>query len=167
MMRLNILKFFLSYITAGLLLALFSGCGLEDLADYSSPGASYESYLRHAKTLRINADHRSYRRAIRCFTEEDRNWFESNFTLLKKLDGVEIEEDVYRHLYLTKRKAYIFGRAVVPRGPDLWAGYEIEMIDEENAVLSVEGYDEKIDMVKTSRGWQMRGLFGIRDKVQK
>ncbi len=145
---------------------LTSGCGLEDLADYSTPEATYESYLQHAKTLRIVADHRSYRRAIRCFTDEDRRWFESNFTLFEDLPRGELEEDIYRHLYKTKRQAYIFGRAVVTAGPDLYADYEIEQLSEERAAVRVEGFEDEIEMIKTSWGWQMKGLFGIREEVQ-
>ena len=142
------------------------GCGLEDLADYSTPGSTYQSYIRHAQTLRIVADHRSYRRVIRCFTPEDQRWFENNFKRLKKLPHVEIEEDIYRHLYLTKRKAYIFGRAVVPAGPDPEAEFEIEKISEEQALLRVENFEQDIRMVKGPRGWSMKGMFGLAGQMQ-
>ncbi len=157
------IKYFMMFAAAFLFI---TGCGLEDLADYSTPRATYESYILHSKTLRIVADHRSYRRAVRCFTDEDRSWFESNFTLLKDLPWVEVEEDIYRHLYKTKRQAYLFGRAVVPAGPDLYADYEIRQLSDDEAVIAVEGFEDEIEMVKTSWGWQMKGLFGIREKVQ-
>ncbi|MGM0568193.1 MAG: hypothetical protein ACQESB_03120 [Elusimicrobiota bacterium] len=155
-------------LTKAAVLALIftaAGCSLENLADYSTPRKSYESYVRHAKTLRIVADHRNYRRAIRCFSDEDRNWFEKNFRLLKELPEFELEEDIYRHLYLTKRKAYVFGRALVPAGPPLDADYEVEEISDNEAVVKIEGYETPIQMIKSSDRWQMKGLFGLKEKV--
>ncbi len=147
-------------------LNLAGGCGLEDLADYSTPESTYESYLRHSATLSIVADHRSYRRAINCFSRTDRRWFSRNFERLKELDGVEVEEDIYRHLYRTKRKAYIFGKAVVPAGPSLDSEYNIKKLSPEEALLEVEDFEKDIKMIRERRGWRIKGLFGISEKLE-
>ena len=159
------IKNFLIKAAIPALIFTFAGCSFEDLADYSTPRKSYESYVRHAKTLRIVADHRNYRRAIRCFRDEDRDWFEKNFRLLKELPEFELEEDIYRHLYLTKRKAYIFGRALVPAGPPLDADYEVEEISENEAIVKIDGYEEPVKMIRSSDRWQIKGLFGLKEKV--
>jgi major membrane immunogen (membrane-anchored lipoprotein) len=59
-----------------ILSAISYGCKQAGLSDYSTPEGTYKTYLKQAKTLRVVADHRYYRRAIRCFTEENRDWFE-------------------------------------------------------------------------------------------
>ena len=147
-------------LTVFLFLAAFlTACQQRGLYDYSTPESTYRTYIEQARTLRIVADHRHYRRAIRCFTDSDRRWFEKNFDKIP----IEREDHLYSDLYRTKQQAYVFGRAVVAAGPDP---------DEEKLVftevspdvteLEVEGYERTIKFVRTGRGWLIKGLFGLR-----
>ncbi len=139
-----------------------AGCGDAGLYDYSTPEGVFETYLEQARTLAVVADHRHYRRAIRCFTDSVWEWFEENYETLP----ADREEDVYENLYRTKQKAYVFGRAVVPAGPPLDPDeYTFSEVSEDIWELSVEGYPETIRFVRTRRGWGIEGLFGLRDKV--
>lgn len=139
-----------------------SGCQQKGLSDYSTPQDTYKTYLNQAKTLRVVADHRHYRRVIRCFTDEDWQWFEKNY------DKIEFdkEEDVYNSLYKSKKIAYVFGRSVVLMGPSPEEeDYTFEEILPEEVRLKVNGYPEMIKFIKTKRGWQIVGLFGVREKI--
>ncbi|MFH1414530.1 MAG: hypothetical protein ABIH89_00375 [Elusimicrobiota bacterium] len=138
-----------------------AGCGQKNLWDYSTPEAMYKTYRDQAKVLRLVADDRNYRRAIRCFTEEAGKWFEKNY------DKIEIEkEEVYEKLYLSKKFAYVFGRGIVPAGPDPdQEVYEFSNITSDSAQLKVEGYEKNIELVKKGRNWQIVGLFGVNEKV--
>ncbi|MFC2061422.1 hypothetical protein ACFLUV_02820 [Elusimicrobiota bacterium] len=152
----------LIYIFTGII--LFWGCQQKELSDYSSPESTYKTYVRQAKTLRVVCDHRHYRRAIRCFTDEDWKWYEKNYDKIE----ADKEEYVYENLYKSKKRAYVFGRSVVLVGPSPdEEEYEIETKTSDKAVLRVKGYPEEINMIKTSRGWQIVGLFGVREKVSK
>ena len=137
-----------------------TACQQAGLYDYSTPEATYNTYREQARTLRVAADHRHYRRAIRCFTDDDWEWFEENFETIP----ADREEGVYEYLYRTKKQAYVFGRGVVPHGPPL---------DEERFTftdtgagaveLRVEGYPRVIRFVPSSRGWAIEGVFGLRE----
>ncbi len=151
----NILYIFL--IISGF---LPSGCQQKGLSDYSTPLATYKTYIEQAKALRVVADHRNYRRAIRCFTNEDRKWFEKNY------NDIEFEkEEFYKNLYKSKKFAYVFGRTVVLSGPSPdEENYKIEK-SSDSVQLRIKGYSKEIKFIKTNRGWQMVGLFGVKEKV--
>ncbi len=146
--------------TVFVILAVFlvAGCGEDDLYDYSSPMGTYETYREQAKTLRIVADHRHYRRAIRCFTVEDRRWFEKNYDII----DFDREEHIYENLYKSKKKAYVFGRAVVPEGPPPEEDdFEFEEVSSDEYRLQVSGYPEEIKFIRENGEWRMSGLFGV------
>ena len=139
-----------------------SGCQQKGLSDYTTPEATYSTYIEQAKTLRIVGDHRHYRRAIRCFTDKDWKWFEKNYDRIE----VDKEKEIYDNLYKSKKMAYVFGRAVVAAGPSPdEEDYTIKEISDSKAEIKVKGYPNKIELVKSKRGWQIVGLFGIREKV--
>ena len=156
------LKTALGAVSILLLIMTTQACEQKGMYDYNTPEATYRTYVEQARTLRVVADHRHYRRAIRCFTDEDWRWFQSNFDSLE----FDREEDVYGSLYRTKRMAYAFGRAVVPAGPSP---------DEKEHVftkvspgvyeLEVRGHPERIRFVESRRGWLIEGLFGLKDKT--
>jgi hypothetical protein len=141
---------------------LFAGCQQKGLSDYSTPEATYKTYVMQAKALRVVADHRNYRRAIRCFTDNDRKWFEKNYDKIK----IDKEEELYKSLYKTKKQAYVFGRSVVLLGPSPdEEHYTFKEISPEEVELQVKGYPKKIKLIKTRRDWQIVGLFNVREKV--
>ncbi|NLB34458.1 MAG: hypothetical protein GX817_01335 [Elusimicrobia bacterium] len=150
--------------------AFLPACQQTGLYDYSSPEATYETYLEQSKTLSVVADPRHYRRVIRCFSKKDWKWFETNFERIP----ADREEGVYESLSKTKRMAYVFGRGIVPYGPPLdEENFSFESSSKENGsnpsdhvVLSVEGYPQKINFSKESRGWVICGLFGVRDSLE-
>jgi hypothetical protein len=145
-------------------MAFLSGCKQKGLSDYTTPAATYKTYIEQAKALRIVADHRNYRRAIRCFTKEDRKWFENNYEKLE----FEKEEEIYNVLYKTKRLAYVFGKAIVPIGPSPdEKEYNVDSKGETEVMLSVKGYPDPIKIIKEEKNWVLVGLFGIREKVSK
>jgi hypothetical protein len=139
----------------------YTGCKQSGLADYNTPKSTYDTYRAQAIVLRVVADHRNYRRAIRCFSKEDRKWFENNF------DKIEFEkEEFYENLYKSKKLAYIFGTVVVSSGPlpDI-EEFTIDQISPSEAAISVPGYPSKIKLVLAGNKWRISGLFGIRKKV--
>lgn len=137
-------------------------CQQKGLSDYTTPQATYKTYVEQAKALRVVADHRNYRRAIRCFTKEDWKWYEKNYDKIK----CDREEEIYKSLYKTKKYAYVFGRSVVLSGPSPdEEDCTFKEISSEEQELRVKGFPEKIKFVKTRRGWQIAGLFGVREKV--
>ncbi|MBN2406917.1 MAG: hypothetical protein JXJ19_04410 [Elusimicrobia bacterium] len=151
-------------LTILLLITAFTAvsCQQKNLANYSTPEATYRTYIEQAKTLRIVADQRNYRRAIRCFTDEDWKWFAKNFDRIQ----CDKEDFLYSRLYKTKKQAYVFGRSVVLFGPDPeLTVYQFAEEGDNKAVLNVEGYPGTINFVKTKRGWRIVGLFGARDKT--
>ncbi len=147
----------ISLILAVVACIMTSGCKQRGLSDYSTPEATYKTYLEQAKALRIVGDQRNYRRAIRCFSDDDWKWFEKNY------DNIKCEkEELYKDLFKSKKCAYVFGRAIVPAGPSPDQGeFEMEKTSD-SAVLTVKGYSEKIEFVKADRGWVMIGFFGIK-----
>lgn len=137
-------------------------CEQKGLSDYTTPEATYKTYVEQAEALRVVADHRNYRRAIRCFTAEDWKWYEKNYDRIE----CDREEELYKTLYKTKKQAYVFGRTVVLLGPSPdEEEYVFKEISAEEQELQVKGYPEKIKFVKTGRNWQMIGLFGVREKI--
>ncbi|MEA3506845.1 MAG: hypothetical protein U9R36_05095 [Elusimicrobiota bacterium] len=135
------------------------GCQQVDLAEYDTPGSAYETYLQQARTLRVVADHRHYRRAIRCFTKENREWFEENYQIIP----ADREEEVYENLYRTKQYAYVFGRSVVLEGPSPDnKEYTVTALSDDSARIEVEGYGRDIELVKVDDSWQITDLFGVR-----
>jgi hypothetical protein len=161
--KFNIIK---NIITQNILLFLLflsfvplSGCQQRGLADYSSPEATYNTYRDQVQTLRVVADHRHYRRAIRCFTKDDWKWFEKNYDKIK----IEKEKHVYDNLYKSKKLAYVFGRSVALKGPSPdEEDFTFEKKSEDKVILRVKGYPEEIVFIKTKSGWQISGLFGIK-----
>ncbi len=140
------------------------GCQQAGLSDYSSPEGTYKTYLEQAKTLRVVADHRYYRRAIRCFMEENRKWFEQNYDSI----FCNKEPGVYNNLYKTKKYAYVFGRSVVPAGPSPEnKDYSVNREAEDLAIITVSGYKEEIILKKVEDSWKITGLFGVKKSLKK
>ncbi|MGM0441242.1 MAG: hypothetical protein ACQEQC_02345 [Elusimicrobiota bacterium] len=138
---------------------LSSGCKQTDLSEYNNPEGVYETYRRAAQTLRVVADHRFYRRAIRCFKKEDWEWFEENYDTI----DIEKEEEVYQNLYRSKKLAYVMGKSVVPAGPPVdEENYSVEKINSGKAQIKVDNYPEKITLVKEGDKWVFEDLFGIK-----
>jgi len=145
-----------------LTVVFFWGCHQKGLSSYQSPQDTYRTYARQSETLRVVADHRHFRRIIRCFTKADRKWFNKNFDSIK----FDREEYVYENLYKTKKKAYVFGRAVVGLGPSPdEKEYTFTEINPDEAELTVKGYAKKIKFIKEGDEWKIVGLFGAREKV--
>ncbi len=135
------------------------GCEQADIAEYSTPEAVYETYRQEAKTLRVVADHRSYRRAIQCFLKEERDWFEEHYNDI----DIEKEEEVYNNLYRSKQLAYVMGRSVIPAGPSPdEENYSIEKISDFKAKLTVNNYPEEIVLIKKNDNWVFESLFDVK-----
>ena len=130
------------------------------MENYSTPEGTYNTYVQQAKSLRVVADHRNYRRAIRCFTASSRKWFEKNY------DSIEFEKDLdlYNRMYRSKKLAYVFSGVVVMNGPSVDKEYKTEQVDPDTVLIEVEGYPEKIKVIRTKQGWQIKDLFGIQDR---
>lgn len=148
-------------LTLIILVTGISGCRQKHMSDYTTPEATYKTYQVQARALRLVADERSFRRAIRCFTDTDWKWFHKNFDKI-----ILDKEEFYSDLYKSKKMAYVFGNAVLPLGPypdELQINFK--QISDNEVLLTVKGYSKEIRIRREKESWRMAGLFGIRENI--
>ena len=135
---------------------LTAGCGEKSYPELATPSGTLQTYLGQSSALISTVDPASYFKALSCFSADDRQWFEENFSSLP----VE-KDDSYALMNAVQKKAFVFGEAVVKTGPPAGIIHE-EEVNDSTAVLSVEGYPQPIRLVKEGPNWRIKGFFGIR-----